>query len=163
MNYELVAVWSEVASAVAFIAALVWVWMKFIQPAVGVAQQNANARIAEAERHRDEAKARLEVLQGSIASAQQDAAAIKMRAQRQAQAEYDAALAEANEAGRRELTGAQGELGRARAAARVQYRDELLDTALTIARRDAEKRVDGGVNRKLVEGFLQTLERGGAN
>ncbi|HZT12065.1 MAG TPA: hypothetical protein VFA29_04660 [Candidatus Baltobacteraceae bacterium] len=163
MNYEAFAVWSEVASAIAFVAALAWVWMKFIQPAVAVAQQNANARIAEAERHRDDAKARLEALQGSIDDAQRDAQAIAERAARQAQAEYDAAIAEAKEAGERELAGAKGELARARAAARVRYRDELLEKALSMARRDAAERVDENVNRKLVQGFLQTLERGGSN
>lgn len=62
MNYDLIATWSQVISAVIFMGVLVWLWMKFIQPAVLSAQENANRKIAQAERHRDESKAALETL-----------------------------------------------------------------------------------------------------
>ena len=75
MNYEAVALWSQVLSAILFIAVLVWMWVKFMQPAVLLAQQNANAAIAEAERHRDEAKAELASLRGEVENAQRDAIA----------------------------------------------------------------------------------------
>jgi F0F1-type ATP synthase membrane subunit b/b' len=136
--------------------------MKFIQPAVVTAQQNANAQLAQAERHRDEAKAQLESLQGEIGNAQRDAAAIKQRVEAQAKAECEAMLDEARRAGERTIANAQGELARSRAAARERLRDEMLDKALTLARSQAEQRVDASVNAQLVGAFLNSLEHGGS-
>lgn len=158
MNYTLVAEYSQIASAVLFLAAMIWIWVKFIQPAVLVAQQNANAQIAEAERHRDEAKAVLDSLQGEIANAQRDAGAIKDRCRLQAQAERGAILREAREAGERAVRNADGELLRARSAAREQLRDDLLNHALVLARTRAAERVDQRVNAQLVGSFLTSIE-----
>lgn len=163
MNYEAVALWSQVISAVLFIAVLVWMWVKFIQPAVLQAQQNANAGIAEAERHRDQAKAELESLRGEIDSAQRDAAAIKQRVEAQAKAECEAMLADARRAGERGIQNAQGELERSRVAARVRLREELLERAFDLARTQAQQRVDERVNAELVGSFLSHLEHGGRN
>ncbi|MGZ3498249.1 MAG: F0F1 ATP synthase subunit B family protein [Vulcanimicrobiaceae bacterium] len=160
MNYTEIAIWSQVASAVLFIAAMVVIWIKYIQPAVLAAQENHNKQIAEAERHRDEAKAILDSLQGEIEAAQRDAASIKERAQTQAEREREAAIAEAKAAGERALRNAQAELDRSRAAARVQLRHELLDKALDLARKEAAERVDATVNAKLVDEFVHYLERG---
>ncbi len=161
MNYEAVAQYSQVASAVLFVAAMVWIWIKFIQPAVVAAQENANAQLAQAERRRDEAKAALGGLQGEIANAQRDAAAIKDRVEAQAHSERDAIVREAREAGERALHNAAGELARARAAARQFLRDELLDKALDLARSQAGARVDPAMNERLVGSFLSSLERDG--
>jgi F0F1-type ATP synthase membrane subunit b/b' len=162
MNYEAIALWSQILSAILFIIALVWIWFKFIQPAVIVAQRNANAQLAEAERHRDEAKAQLESLRGEIGKAQQDATAIRQRVEAQAKAECEAIVTEARRAGEHSINNAQGELARSRVAARERLRDELLDQALTLARAQAEQRVDERVNRELVSSFLSTLEHGGS-
>ncbi len=161
MNYQAIALYSQVASSVLFLVAIIWIWMKFIQPAVLSAQQTANARIAEAERHRDQAKSALDALQGEVESARVDALAIKQRADAQAQTEYQAILREAREAGERVLRNAQGELARSRAAAREQLRDELLEKALNDARAQAAQRVDEAVNERLVVSFLNSLEHGG--
>lgn len=164
MNYEAVALWSQVLSAILFIAVLVWMWVKFMQPAVLLAQQNANAAIAEAERHRDEAKAELASLRGEVENAQRDAIAIKQRVQAQARVECEAIVADSRRAGERGIANAQGELERSRAAARERLRDEFLDQALTLARTQAQQRVDAGVNAQLVGSFLSNLEhRGSAN
>lgn len=162
MNYEAVALWSQVLSAILFIIVLVWMWVKFIQPMVLTAQTTANAAIAEAERHRDQAKAELESLRGEIDNARRDAIAIKQRVQAQAKTECEAILAEARSAGARSVANAQGELDRSRAAARERLRDEMLDQALTLARSQAQQRVDAGVNTELVSSFLSNLEHGGS-
>jgi F0F1-type ATP synthase membrane subunit b/b' len=157
--YIQVAVWSQVVSSILFLAVMVWLWVKFIQPAVLAAQDKANKQIAEAERHRDEAKAALDVLGGEIASATRDAELIKQRASAQAEREYAAAVAEATQAGERALSNAGGELDRARASARDQLRVELLDRALAKARTEAERRVDAAANTVLVDRFIAGLER----
>ena len=162
MNYEAVALWSQVVSAILFILVLVWMWVKFIQPAVLVSQQNANAALSEAERHRDEAKAQLDSLQGEVSAAQRDAEAIKQRVQAQAKAECEAIVAEARRSGDRAVASAKGELDRSRAAARGRLRDELLEKALELARTQAQQRVDAGVNARIVGSFLSELEHGGS-
>lgn len=156
--YVRIALWSQVVAAVLFIGFLVWIWVKYLQPAVLAAQERQNKQIAEAERHRDEAKATLELLRNQIDGAAHDAEAIKARAVAQAKREYDAAVAEAKDAGERALANSKGELDRARASARDQLRREILDRALSQARRDAERRVDAPTNARLVSDFLGSLE-----
>ena len=158
-TYVQIALWSQVAASVLFIGVLGWLWRRYLQPAVMAAQERQNKQIAEAERHRDEAKATLDLLRTQMVGAEHDAEAIKQRANAQAKREYDAAVAEAKEAGERALTNAQGELQRARSSAREQLRREILDRALLQARQDAERRVDASTNARLVDDFLVSLER----
>lgn len=157
LNYEEISKWSDIISAVLFIAVMVWLWVKFIQPAIVTAQQNKNKQIAEAERHRDEAKATLEALRTEIQGAERDASMIRQRAEEQAKREAQAIVTESREAGERTLRNAQGELNRARAAARGALRDQLAEAALALARKEAASRVDGGMNAKLVERFVSSL------
>ena len=159
MNYQAIAEWSQVASSLLFMGVLVWLWIRYIQPAVLAAQAAQNARIAEAERHRDQTKAALEGLQHEIEAARRDALAMKERVTTQMSGERETLLREAREAGERALRDAQAELSRARAAARGQLRDELIEKALAGARDIAVRRVDAGANRKLVGSFVGSLTR----
>jgi F0F1-type ATP synthase membrane subunit b/b' len=157
--YIQVAIWSQVISSILFFGVLVWLWVRFIQPAVLAAQDNSNRQIAEAERHRDEAKAALDVLGGEIDGAKRDAELIVARATAQAEREYAASIAEANDMGERALRNAGGELDRARASARDQLRVELLDRALAQARTEAARRVDATMNAALVGRFTSELKK----
>ena len=159
INYEEIAKWSDIVSALLFLAVLVWLWFKYIQPAVLAAQVKSNELIKLAERHRDEAKAAIDLLHHEIEGAQHDAGSIRERAQGQAQREADAIVADANTTGERALRNAQGELERARAAARQELRDEFAGRALDLARSQAQTRVDGALNGKLVAAFMASLER----
>lgn len=163
IDYEQIAKWSDIVSAILFLAVLVWLWMKYIAPAVLGAQANQNRLLAEAERHRDDAKAALDLLGQEIEGAKRDARLIAERASNQAQHESGVTITEANEAGERMLRNAQGELERARAAAREQLREELAAKALDLARSEAQTRVDGGLNARLVDRFVASLEHGAAN
>lgn len=158
IDYERIAVWSQIVSAGLFMVVLVWMWVKFIAPAVMAAQENHNKQIAEAERHRDEAKASLEALRQEIEGAKHDATLIEARASEQAARETEATLAEARESGERSLRNAQGELGRARANAREAFRTQLLERALAEARKSAATRVDANVNALLVNRFVASLQ-----
>lgn len=163
MDYTRIALYSQVISAVLFVAAMVWIWIRFIQPAVLSAQQNQNAQLAEAERHRDEAKRVLEGLQGEIGIAKRDAQAIKGRIEAQAAVERDNSLREAREAGERALRNAEAELDRGRAAARERLREDLVNRALAMARTEAANRIDAAADAKLVGAFVGKLERGEQN
>lgn len=157
--YVQAALWSQVASAVLFLGVLVWLWFKYLQPAILAAQDRNNKQIAQAERHRDEAKATLEMLRNEIGGAQRDAELIGQRAEAQAKREFDAAVDEARDAGERAVHGAQGEFARALAAARDRLRIEMLEKALSRAREDAARRVDERANAEIVDRFVSTLER----
>jgi F0F1-type ATP synthase membrane subunit b/b' len=155
--YVTIAIWSQVVSAVVFIATLVYLWFRFLQPVVLAAQEHSNEQIAEAERHRDDAKRALAALHEEIEGARHDAELIRQRATQEAERERRVALAEAEQEGRRALQNAQGELGRARAAARRRFREELVERALAEARERAKRAVDARANARLVEGFLGSL------
>ncbi len=162
MNYEEIAKWSQIVSAVLFYAVMAWLWLKFIAPAVFAAQENKNRQIAEAERHRDEAKGALEALRADIEGAKRDSESIAQRAAEQAAREAQATIDETKAAGERALRNAQGELERSRVAARERFREELAEKALALARVEAERRVDGDTNTQLVNRFISALETGGA-
>jgi F0F1-type ATP synthase membrane subunit b/b' len=157
--YLEISIWSQVASSVLFLGALVFIWNKWIMPVVLAAQANSNAQIAQSERHRDEAKEALVTLREEIDTAQRDALLIGQRAEVHAQREREAMLEEATEAGERSLRDAGGELERALAAARLRLRDELLERALQIARHDAVARIGPAVDSRLVERFVGSLEK----
>ena len=158
--YIQIAVWSQVVSSIVFIAVLVYIWNRFLKPVLMAAQERSNRQIAEAERHRDEVKGALGALHEAIRSAGRDAELIAQRAELHGAREREAMLAEATESGERALRDAQGELERARAAARQQLRDDLVERALKIARDDATRRIGPSVDERLIEGFAGTLQEG---
>jgi F0F1-type ATP synthase membrane subunit b/b' len=156
--YVQAALWSQVISAILFLAVLVWLWVRYFQPAILAAQERYNKQIAQAERHRDEAKATLELLRGEIDGAARDAKLIRERAAAQGAREYDATIAEAREAGERAVSNARGELGRALAAARERLADEMLSQALLRARAIASENVDTATDARLIDRFAASLE-----
>jgi F0F1-type ATP synthase membrane subunit b/b' len=156
--YLEISIWSQVVSSILFIGALVFIWNKWILPVVMAAQARSNAQIAESERHRDEAKGALGVLREEIDSARRDAELIEQRAELHGQRERETILKDATETGERALRDAGGELERARAAAGLRLRDELLEHALKIARHDAAQRVGPALDSRLVERFVGSLE-----
>lgn len=156
--YLKMAVWSQVVSSVVFIAVLVYIWQRYVLPLLLAAQERSNRQIADAERHRDEAKAALDALGGEIETARRDAALIEQRAAERAEHEHAQILKEATEAGERVLADAGRELDRARAAARTKMRDDLVALALQIARDEAAKRVGADLDHQFVERFAGSLE-----
>jgi F0F1-type ATP synthase membrane subunit b/b' len=157
--YFRIAVWSQVVSSVVFIAALVFMWFRWLLPVFLSAQVRSNEQIAEAERHRDEVKAALETLRAQIDSAHHDADLIVQRASEHAEHERLATLEECKDAGERALRDAGKEIDRARAAAQRRLRDDLVARALRVAREDAAERVGPGADQRLIEGFVGSLER----
>lgn len=156
--YVQVAIWSQVASAGLFIAFIVYLWMRVLQPMVLAAQERSNEQIARAERHRDEAKAALDALKGEIEAAAHDAELIRARAQRHAERERNALVAETHLEGQRTVHNAEGELERLRDSARLRLRGEIVARALSVARGEAQRRIDGAANARIVEHFLASLE-----
>ena len=160
--YESLAVWSQVVASVLFIVALVYLWIKFLAPAVLAGQAHKNAELHDSEQRRDEARARAEQAQADIAAADSDALAIKARAQSDAARLHEKIIADGLAEGARLIQNAEGELERARFAAREQLRTELLEKALAIAR-ESGSRLDAGTNDRLVGDAVQAAERAGGS
>lgn len=157
--YIEISIWSQVVSSIVFIGVLVYAWQRWLAPVFLAAQARSNQQIAEAERHRSEAKAALDLLRTEIHTAGHDAELIAQRAKTQAEHERQAAIAETNEAGERALEEAHKELQRARAAAQLRLRADLVAQALQVAREDAMRRVGTAVDARVVERFIDSLEQ----
>jgi F0F1-type ATP synthase membrane subunit b/b' len=157
--YLEIAIWSQVASSAVFIAVLIFMWFKWLLPVFLAAQERSNRQIAEAERHRDELRVAIEALREAIESARHDAELIAQRASDHAQHERESVVREATDAGERALRDAGKELMRAREAARQRLRDEVVQRALQVARRDASERVGVALDLRLIDSFVGSLER----
>ena len=156
--YVQIAVWSQIASSVVFVAALVYLWFRFLLPVFMAAQERNNKQIAEAERHRDEVKAALETLHGEIETARHDAVLIGERVEARAEHERAAMLKEATEAGERAVQDAGRELERSLAAGRQRLREEMVLRALALAREEATQRVGPALDARFVDRFAGSLE-----
>jgi len=157
--YQQVATWSQILGAFAFLAVLVYLWNRFLTPAVLAAQIQKNAELAEAEKRREGAKAQAAAAELELAKAHEDVGAIAARAARDAQHLREKISAEAKAEGERLLRNAEGELGRGRLSAREALREELLSKALQVAR-DAAAGMQDSVNARLVAQVVESLERG---
>ena len=158
-TYQAIAVWSEVISSVVFLAAMIYIWMRFVAPAVLASQARKNAELADAEKRRDETVAEAERARAEIATAESDAAAIVARAESDAAALHERIVAGGRAEGDRLMRNARGELDRSRVAASAELRDELLGSALRIARSRAVD-LDGNADRRLMERALAAADPG---
>jgi F0F1-type ATP synthase membrane subunit b/b' len=159
--YQQVAIWSQVLGSVAFMVLLVYIWIRFVTPAVLKSRDAKNAELTEAERRRDAAKEEIDEARRELARATAEAQSIRNRGAGDAQALRERILADAKREGERQVRNAEGELERGRLAAREALRAELIAKALEIARESAS-RLSEDTNRRLVGDVVETLERGGA-
>ena len=156
--YLQIAVWSQIVSSIVFIGVLAYMWSRWLMPVVFAAQERSNRQIAQAERHRDEVKAALESLRQEIETARHDAQLIEQRVNTRAAHERELLVKEATEAGERAVADAGRELERARTAGRHRLRDEILDRALQLARKEAARRVGPAADSRFIESFAGSLE-----
>ncbi len=158
--YEQLAIGSQIVASILFIIVLVYLWRRFLAPAVVAAQARKNAELLEAEQRRDAAKAEIGVAQAEAAVADNDVRAITQRGQADAAATRERILREGQAESERLLRNAEGELERGRNAARERLREDLLARAIAIARRAALE-VDEATNRRLVSEAVDTVDPGG--
>ena len=158
--YERLAIGSQIVASILFIIVLVYLWRRFLAPAVLAAQTRKNAELQDAEQRRDAAKAEIGVAQAEAAVAEDDARAIAQRGRTDAANTRERILAEGRAESERLLRNADGELERGRNAARERLREDLLAKAIAIARRAALE-VDDVTNRRLVAEAVDTVDPGG--
>jgi F-type H+-transporting ATPase subunit b len=157
--YDALATWSQVVGSIAFIVVLVWLFVRFVAPAVAASQERRNAELAEAERRRDAAGETVEAARREVETASGEATAILQRVDGDVVRERELILREARDDGERVVRNAEGELGRARMAARDRLRTELVAQALRIAR-EAAAGVGAAENDRIVAGIVNQIERG---
>jgi F0F1-type ATP synthase membrane subunit b/b' len=160
--FQQIALWSQVAGAIAFLVVVVLLFRKYLMPAVKANQEARNAEIAEAEARCERLKAELAKAKADLERAELDAAEIRSRVASIEKREREKVLADATHEGERLVTNAQGELARARMAAMDRLRIELIEKALQKARAEAAARVDDATNSRLVEEVVEDLTRGKA-
>jgi F-type H+-transporting ATPase subunit b len=157
--YDALAMWSQVVGSIAFIIVLVWLFVRFVVPAVTASQERKNAELADAERRRDAAGETVEAARREVETASGEATAILQRVDGDVVRERELILREARDDGERVVRNAEGELGRARMAARDRLRTELVAQALRIAR-EAAAGVGSADNDRIVAGIVNQIERG---
>ncbi|HEX3468390.1 MAG TPA: hypothetical protein VHT05_09960 [Candidatus Elarobacter sp.] len=158
--FETVALWSQVAGAVAFLVVLILLFRKYLIPAVKANEQARNAEVADAEKRLARMREGCDKAADEVATAERDAAEIRGRVAAVTARERERTLADATAEGNRLVHNAEGELGRARMVARDRLRVEFIEKALARARAEAPARVDAGLNGKLVERTVDDLARG---
>jgi F0F1-type ATP synthase membrane subunit b/b' len=162
MNYEAIALWSQVIAAVVFAAIIIWGFIRFITPAINHGTAAKNEEIRENEQRRDEAVKQVEVARAEVERAKADAEQIRRRIEHDARREAEDILAEANAEAQRLVRNAHGEYERQRLAARDKLRIELIERALAEARKKAAAQIDAPTDLMLVDRFIADLERKGS-
>jgi F-type H+-transporting ATPase subunit b len=155
-----VALWSQVAGSVAFLIVLILLFRKYLIPAVQANQKARNAQLAEAEARRTRIQTEAAHARGEIEAADRDAVEIRSRIERVGKRDRAHAVDEAKAEGERLVRSAEGELERARIAARDRLRIELIEKALAKARAEAPRRVSDAVDKTLVETTVDDIARG---
>ena len=160
MNYDSIALWSQVVAAFAFAAIIVWAYVKFLIPGLQAATEAKREEILARERRRDEALKAVEAARAKVTEAEIAAAGIRERAIEDASRRSERILGEAWRESERTIHGAGQELERARLAASDKLRVELIEKALQRAQAVARERIDAQRDAQLVESFITDLERG---
>lgn len=158
--YEHLAVGSQIAASILFIVVLVYLYRRFLAPAVVASQAKKNAELSEAEQRRDASKAEVGLAQREAKVADDDVAAIVGRGRADAAQTRARIVREGRAESERLVRNAEGELERGRLAARERLRGDLLERAIAIARR-AALQVDDTTNRRLVAEAVDTVDPGG--
>ncbi len=156
--YVSLAEWSQVAASLLFIAILVYVWVRFINPGIMRSQERKNAELADAERRRDAARADIDDAHQEAGATDVDIRAITERAAGDAKSLRERIVTGAHAEGRRLVDNAQGELERGRLAARERLREALIAKAVDIAR-SAAAYTDEATNRRLIGETVDAVDR----
>lgn len=157
---ELLAMWSQIAGAALFVVLAVVIYNKYMAPGVASYTASKNREIQDEEARRERLRADLRAAQAELDRGEADAREIRARLQVIVNREREASLAAAKAEAQRIVRNAEGELERARLAARDRLRVEFIEKALAKARNDARTSVDAPTNARLVEATVAGLTRG---
>jgi F0F1-type ATP synthase membrane subunit b/b' len=160
MSLETLAQVSQIAGAVVFVIVAIVIWNKYIAPGVKAYQASKNAELAEAESRREHMRADVGAARSEVETADASARTIRERVAAAAARDRAKTIEDAKHEADRIVHNAEGELGRARLAARDRLRVEFIEKALAKARAEAPARIDDAMNAQLVETTVTDLVRG---
>ena len=160
MNLAMLAVISQIVGALLFVVLAVVLARKYLVGAIAAYTAAKNAEVRESELRREHMLADVQAAQGEVGTAELDATEIESRGQAMAVRERAAALDAARHEAERLVHNAEGELERARLAARDRLRIEIIEHALRQARAQAPSRVDAATHRALIDETVRDLVRG---
>jgi len=160
VNYEAIAQYSEVIGGFAFVIVAVWLFRKFVLPAVRSGEVARNLDLVNAERRREALRDEVAKARGEVEAADRDVLAIAARAEDDARHERETIVADGRREATRLLQNAQGELERARIAARDQLRIAFIERALNRARELAALELSDAGDARLVAKTVDDLTAG---
>jgi F0F1-type ATP synthase membrane subunit b/b' len=162
MNYETIAQYSEIIGGFAFLIVSIWLFRKFVLPAVRAGEISRNFDLVNTEQRREELREEVAAARGEVEAAGRDALAIFARAETDARHEHETIVADARREGLRLVHNARGELDRGRIAGRDKLRIEFIEQALNRARALAAQQLSDAGNAKLVAKTVDDLTIGTA-
>jgi F-type H+-transporting ATPase subunit b len=160
MNYETIAQYSEIIGGFAFIIVMIWLFRKFLLPAVRAGQTARNADLVNSEHRREQLRSEVSAARAEVEAADRDVLAIAARAETDARHERETILADARREGIRLLQNARGELERGRIAGKAKLRIELIEKALNRARDLATQQLSDDGNARLVSRTFDDVTTG---
>ena len=160
MSYETIAQYSEIIGGFAFLIVSIWLFRKFVLPAVRAGEISRNSDLVNTEQRREELREEVAEARGEVEAADRDAQAILARAETDARHEHDTIVEDARREGLRLVHNARGELDRGRIAGRDKLRVEFIEQALNRARALAAEQLSDAGNAKLVNKTVDDLTIG---
>ncbi|HXN08650.1 MAG TPA: hypothetical protein VN860_03220 [Candidatus Acidoferrales bacterium] len=150
---------AKVVDFVIFVAAIVWVFNKYLAPALVAFQQTQNKLVADAQLHRERAELAIAQAQQAIEQAKVDAVRMVAVGKAQAAKLIEDERAAALEHAKRIVAHASGELERERYRVRRELLEETVEQAHAKARELARHEIDASKQQTLVERMMADLER----
>jgi F0F1-type ATP synthase membrane subunit b/b' len=160
MSFETIAQYSEIIGGFAFLIVAIWLFRKFVLPAVRAGEISRNSDLVNTEHRREELRDEVADARGEVEAADRDAQAILARAETDARHEHETIIADARREGLRLIHNARGELERGRIAGRDKLRIEFIEQALNRARALAAAELSPADDTKLVAKTVDDLTIG---
>jgi F0F1-type ATP synthase membrane subunit b/b' len=145
-----------------FLALIIWLFNRYVKPALVAHQEAQNRIVADAIAYRDRGNTDVDTARAAIEQAKLDAATMVQVGEAQAARLIEAEVAAAKEHALRIVTHSSGELERERYRVRRELLEETVETAHTKAQELAKSEIDAYKQRTLVEQLIDHLERSGA-
>ena len=147
----------RLANLVLVFSVLVWIARKPLANFFAGRSQTIREQLAEAQRARKDAEAKLAEISARMASLDDELKEIRAAAEREAEAEYQRLTAEAEKDAHRVLEQARREIEGMSRAAQIELRTQAAELAVALARRQIEGEMTDADHRRLFTNFVASL------
>ncbi len=141
-----------------FVAFIVWMYGKYIKPALVAHQEAQNRAVEEGRAKRAQMAAAVEAARTAVEKAKRDASTMFSVAQQQAKSLIASERAREQERAQRIVAYAHGELARERYRVRHELLADTVERAYGQAREAIKRQLDDAGQRRLIEAFIRDLE-----